>query len=188
MSGGGSVGISTRMFAIGLICAILISGVGTYAILKATGVGGPQGPKGIAGEMGLSGAEGEQGIQGVQGPKGDKGDTGATGPQGPQGLRGLKGDKGDPGGVEADISALIHVAFTSILFGDDRHDVTGFLANFGTETATNVKIKMTWSLGGGRYVYKTITIGTMYGHEIEDLDQTYYFEGAGSWWYEITWD
>lgn len=153
--------------------------------MKATGVGGPQGSEGIAGEMGPSGAQGEQGIQGVQGPKGDKGDTGATGPQGPQGL---KGDKGDPGGVEADVSALIDVAFTSIWLGDDRHDVTGFVVNFGTEAAFNVNIKLTWYLGDGQYVYKTITIGIMLGHKIEDIDETYYFEDQGTWWYEITWD
>jgi hypothetical protein len=68
-------GISTTVFIIGIIIAILastlISALVTMQLAK--GVKGPKGDKGDTGDTGATGA------------------TGATGPQGP------KGDKGDPG-------------------------------------------------------------------------------------------
>jgi len=175
-----------------------------------TGAIGPQGIQGIQGETGLTGPQGEQGIQGLTG---DKGDTGATGPQGLQGEQGPKGDKpahqwsgtslrfqnpdgswgsyvdlkGDAGEVAVDVSALISVTFTDIWLGDDTHDVEGFIVNFGTGPAYDVKIDLTWNLGGGIYVYKTINVGTLSGHEIDEIDVTYYFEGTGTVSYEITW-
>jgi len=102
-------GISVRVFTIGLICAILISGVGTYVAVRLSGFEGPEGEQGLHGEMGLLGPQGEQGIQGLQGEQGpqglqgEKGDTGLQGPQGdqgpagPQGIQGIQGPKGDQG-------------------------------------------------------------------------------------------
>ena len=185
MSGGGSAGISTRMFAIGLICAILISGVGTYAILKATGVGGPQGPKGIAGEMGLAG------VQGLQGPKGDIGPTGPKGDKGdrgPQGLQGPKGDKGDPGGVEPYVSCMLTSEYHHSVWGTDYRIVRGVLINFGSEMAKDVTVKLTWYYSGGSYS-KTQYIGTLVGYKIYNYDITYHWEGsAGTLSWTITWN
>jgi len=105
-------GISVRVFTIGLICAILISGVGTYVAVRLSGFEGPEGEQGLHGEMGLlgpqgatgpQGAQGEtgpQGIQGEQGPQGlqgEQGPQGLQGEQGPQGLQGIQGPKGDKG-------------------------------------------------------------------------------------------
>lgn len=89
--------------------------------------------------------------------------------------------------MAVDVSALISSTFTSVWLGDDRHDVEGFIVNFGTDPAYNVKIDQTWNLGAGVYVYKTINIGTLFGHEIKEIDITYYFEGTGTYSYEITW-
>lgn len=84
-------GISIRMFAAGLILAVLISGVGTYTALRLSGFEGPRGPQG---EQGIQGLHGEQGSPG---PKGDKGDTGPQGPVGPQGPQGEQGPAGETG-------------------------------------------------------------------------------------------
>jgi len=129
-------------------------------------------------------------LQWAKGPKGDKGDPGPTGEQGsigPQGLQGERGPPGPSGGVAADVKALIVVTYTYSYWGEDRHDVEGIIINFGTETAYNVKIKITWDLGGGKFVYKTIDVGTAWGHYIGNIKETIYFEGQGTYSYEITW-
>jgi hypothetical protein len=162
-----SVGVSRTTFIVGLIIAILIS-----SLLSI----------GVAMQYGL-----------LKGPKGDKGDTGATGPQGPQGPQGErgpqgeKGPKGDPGGVTASVNALIADTFTSVWLGEDKHDVEGIIINFGTEPAYNVKIDQTWDLGEGKFVYKTIYVGTTWGHYIGNIKETYRFEGQGTYSYVITW-
>jgi len=120
-------------------------------------------------------------ILGPQGPQG------TTGTQGIQGVQGPKGEKGDPGGVQASVSALVKDSFTDVWFGTDTHHVTGFAVNFGTMGANNVKVLLTWNLGGGQYVYKTVDLYYMAGHEIEDIDQTYLFDGQGSLSWTVTW-
>lgn len=84
----GTVGISTKAFAICLIAVLLASVLLSYGIASIVVKVGPQGPQGDTGPQGEQGIQGEQGPQGETGPKGDKGDTGAMGP---------KGDKGEPG-------------------------------------------------------------------------------------------
>lgn len=166
-------GISTSAFAIGLICAILISGVGTYLVVKLTGGEGPQGSQGLAGDMG---------APGPQGPKGDKGDTG------PQGLQGPQGPPGPAGGVEPYVSGMLTSEYHDIWLGTDYRVVTGFLINFGSKFATNISVKLTWSYSGGSYS-TTQDIGTLVGYKIYKYDFTYYWEGsAGSLSWEITWD
>lgn len=164
MSGKNISGISKTTFVVGLIVAIVASSLISTLVAIQWAV--------------------------VQGPKGDKGDTGAQGPQGEQGIQGIQGiqgPEGPPGTVAADVSALIEVAFSSVWLGDDKHEVSGFIINFGRDAAYDVKIDFTWNLGGGQYVYKTIHTGTMYGHVIREVSATYYFEGQGSYSYEITW-
>lgn len=181
LSEGSAVGISKTAFLVGLITVLLASLLLGYAISSMVIEVGPQGPKGDQGDPGLpgeTGPGGPQGLQGLTGPQGPQGETGPEGPAGPE---------GPPGEVAVDVSALISVTFTSIWLGDDRHDVEGFIVNFGTDTAYNVEIDLTWDLGAGKYVYKTISIGTMFGHGIEEIDVTYYFEGTGTYSYEITW-
>lgn len=156
-------GISRTTFIVGLVIAILVStSISTLVITQTDLAKGPKGDPG------------PQGLQGLQGPKGDK------------------GDQGEPGitiiSAPADIRILITVTYTSVWLGEDRHDVEGFVINFGTETAYNVKIKLTWDLGEGMYVYKTIDIGNPWGHYVGPFKATYYFEGQGTFSYEITWD
>jgi len=148
---------------------------------------GIKGEKGVKGDTGDTGPQGLQGIQGEQGLTGAQGDTGALGLRGLQGIQGEVGPEGPPGEVAVDVSTLITVTFTSVWLGDDRHDVDGFIVNFGTETAYDVEIDMTWDLGEGIFVYKTIYIGILWGHGIEEIDETYFFEGTGTISYEITW-
>lgn len=169
MSEGKSLtGISRTTFIVGLIIAILASSlISTVVSMQWALIQGPKGDKGD---------KGDQGIQGLQGE------------QGPIGPQGEKGEKGDPGEVPVDVEALIIVTFTSVWLGDDRHDVEGFIINFGTETAYNVKIDLTWDLGEGKFVYKTINVGNVWGHYIGSISETYYFEEQGTYSYEITWD
>ena len=182
-----NIGISKGLLVGALIATLILSVAISYGI--SVTIGPQKGETGLHGEQGSLGPQGEQGPLGPQGPKGDKGDTGPQGSQGAQGPPGPEGPEGPPGaGAAADVSALITVTFTSILLGDDRHEVEGFIVNFGTESAYNVGVKLTWNLGGGQYVYKTISIGTMWGHDIGEIDVTYYFEGAGTWSYVIEWD
>lgn len=174
----GAAGISRKAFAVGIIAVLLASLLLNYAISVTVIQTGPQGDEGDTGP---------QGEQGIQGPQGETGSQGLQGESGPQGIQGIPGPQGEPGDVAVDVSALVSVAFTSIWLGDDRHDVSGLIVNFGTETAYDVKIELTWDLGGGKYVYKTINIGSMVGHAIKSISATYYFEGQGTYSYEITW-
>jgi len=184
----GSTGVSTRIFLVGLILAILISSTGTYAALSLAGFPAPKGDKGNLGPQGIAGNQGSPGPQGETGPQGPQGETGPQGARGPQGPQGERGPVGPSGGVTADAKALIIDTYTWIPVTDDKHRVEGFIINFGTENAYNVNVKFTWYLGDGKYVYKTIFIGTLFSHDIEKIDVTYWFEGSGTYYYDITWD
>ncbi len=85
MSRGKSLtGISTTIFIVGLVAAILASSL--ISTVATTQLGLVQGPKGDTGPQGPQGSQGEQGPQGPQGPEGPTGATGATGPQGEPGI------------------------------------------------------------------------------------------------------
>ena len=155
----------------GLVGAIIISTLLSTVIIDQTDL-----------------AKGPQGDTGPQGPQGETGPQGDTGPQGPQGETGPQGSEGPPGTLPADLKVLITETFVPVWPGDDRHDIEGFMINFGTETAYNVKIEMTWDLGGGMYVFKTIEAGNVWSHYVGNIGATYYFEGQGTFSYEITWD
>jgi len=119
-----------------------------------------------------------------------------TGPQGPQGIQGTqgiqgpKGDKGDPGGVTPDVTASLTATYTDIWGGTDYHDVKGYLINFGSSPAYNVKITITWHIiGGGEHTEPVDLIGTLNGHQIYEYSKRYYFEGSYDYiTWEITWD
>ena len=114
--------------------------------------------------------------------------------QGPPGIQGLKGDKGEqgiqgpPGNVAVFVSAGLTDLFTSVWLFTDHHNVVGYIINFGSTAAYNAQIKMTWNLGGGTYVYKTIFEGTMQGHQIIRIDINYDFEGQGVFSYTTEWN
>jgi len=202
-----SEGISKNYLAAGLISVLIISVIVNYGIsttVLKTGPEGPQGeqgeigpqgqigligPQGETGDTGSQGQEGAGGPVGPEGSKGDEGNIGPTGPQGPQGIRGPKGDKGEPGGVEADVTALLHSEFQSIWGGTDYHVVEGLMINFGTEFAYSVTVKCTWgNYGGGTHTEPALVIGTFRGHEIYEFSYTFYFEGSYDYFtYEITW-
>jgi hypothetical protein len=89
--------VSTNIFLVGLIAAILVSSLISAAISTQLAVG-PQGPQG---EQGIQGLTGERGPAGPQGETGATGPTGPAGPQGATGPQGAKGDKGDTGATGA---------------------------------------------------------------------------------------
>lgn len=102
-------GISTTIFIVGLVIAILVSSALSTLITTQFAIGpqGPEGPEGATGVQGLTGSAGATGVKGdiglrgatgvtgatgatgaigATGPQGTTGATGATGPQGPQGI------------------------------------------------------------------------------------------------------
>jgi len=77
----GTVGISKKAFAIGLITVLLASVLLSYGIASTIvkeGLQGETGPQGVKGDTGTQGEQGPQGETGAQGPKGDKGDSGGV--------------------------------------------------------------------------------------------------------------
>jgi hypothetical protein len=84
-----SVGISKRIFIVGLIGAIiassLIATVVTTQFVKSVGLKGDKGDTGSQGPKGDTGSQGPKGDTGSQGPIGDTGPQGPQGPQGPAG-------------------------------------------------------------------------------------------------------
>ena len=91
-----SKGITTVVFAIGLVAAILLAslisvGVSSLGIVGQKGEKGDKGDTGATGAAGATGATGATGAAGATGAKGDTGSTGATGSQGPQGIQGPPG-------------------------------------------------------------------------------------------------
>ena len=172
-------GISKATFAIGLasvLCiAIFVAYSFSVSIPGPQGIQGIQGVKGDKGDQGDQGLKGDQGIQGVQGLKGD------------QGIQGIQGIQGPAGNVAVYVSAGLVDYYSWIWLGADHHNVQGYIINFGSTTANNVQIKMTWNLGGGAYVYKTYYAGAMAGHQITKLDITYDFDNQGSFSYTVDW-
>ena len=102
----GKITLSTTTLILGLVIAIIASGVVSsvatqqFAPTIITGPQGPQGdpgppgPQGEQGPIGLEGPIGPQGVQGAQGPQGEQG------PQGPAGLTGI---------VSTDLSGQLNV-------------------------------------------------------------------------------
>ena len=170
-----SVGISKKLFATGLIAAILLSIMINYGVSSIVIKQGPRGPQGETGPQGPPGPEGPQGPQGEQGPQG---------PMGP------RGPEGPPGGVEADLSAylesdMMHIDSKTIL------TLTGFMINFGSQAAYNVQIEFTFTIRGGDY-RRTYDLTTpMWGHDIRRLWIQYSFDfyfDSYSYSWDITWD
>ena len=166
------------LVVIALMFALGVNTLLVYVLVKQ----GPQGVQGVKGDLGVQGVQGEQGIQGVQGVQGERGVQGAQGVQGP------KGDKGDQGDMAIIVSAGVEDHFTSVWLFSDHHNIQGYMVNFGSLTANNVQLKMTWSLGNGQFVYHTLGFGNMAGHQIKPVDVTYDFEGNGAFSYTVAWN
>jgi hypothetical protein len=79
-----SKGITTVVFVVGLITAILVASLISVGV-SSLGIVGQKGEKGDKGDTGATGATGPAGATGATGS------TGATGPQGPQGIQGPPG-------------------------------------------------------------------------------------------------
>jgi len=169
-----SIGISKKLFATGLIVAILSSIMINYGISSIFIKQGPRGPQGETGPQGLPGPEGPQGPQGEQGPQG---------PMGP------RGPEGPPGGVEADLSAYLESDWMYIE-PKTYLTFTGFLINFGSQPAYNVQIKFTFTIHGGEFI-RTYDYGAIGGHDVSRLWIQFSFDlyfDSYSYSWDITWD
>jgi len=91
------ISLSLTTLILGLIVAIIASGVvSSFATQQfaPTVITGPQGPSGPQGEQGPIGPEGPAGPEGEQGPAGPEGLQGPQGEQGPIGPQGEQGPSG----------------------------------------------------------------------------------------------
>ena len=105
------LGISTTIFAVGLIITIIAASVISTVVSMQFAVG-PQGPKGDKGDTGLQGATGATGEPGPSGVPGPTGATGATGAAGATGLQGPQGVQGIPGVTTVNSSSILFVNAT----------------------------------------------------------------------------
>jgi len=87
---------------------------------------------------------------------------------------------------ESDVSASLQ---------DDRltsyyeHRVSGIIINFGTESAENIVITAKWFKEGTSFHQEIITVPSLEGRSIKEIDFTYSFEGrADELQYTIVWE
>jgi hypothetical protein len=174
------------------------------------GIQGPAGATGAQGPQGATGATGAQGPAGASGPQGATGPagaTGATGPQGPQGEQGPAGENGKDANLSADVSGLLSYYPNCLIlygpaesgtgvgmpgYGKNWQCVIGFLVNFGTENAENVKIHMVWENATDNLGWEnTIYVGHLDGHGLYSISWETYVPNSVNetfnWSYEITW-
>jgi hypothetical protein len=113
-------GVTTVVFVVGLVAAILVASLISAGISSLLGVG-QKGEKGDRGDIGLTGATGSTGptgasgptgATGAMGPAGATGATGATGPTGATGLQGPQGIQGPPGVTTVNSSSILFVNAT----------------------------------------------------------------------------
>lgn len=89
-------GVTTVVFVVGLVAAILIAslisvGISSLLTVGQKGEKGNKGDTGSTGATGPMGPPGATGATGATGPAGATGTAGATGSQGPQGIQGPPG-------------------------------------------------------------------------------------------------
>jgi hypothetical protein len=117
------ISLSTTTFIIGLVVAIIASGVVSSVAtqqLTPSVITGPQGPQGEPGPMGPQGEQGPIGLQGDQGPLGPQGEQGLIGPEGPAGPQGEPGLQG-PQGPQGDTGPQGPAGLT---FSDEHHQAS----------------------------------------------------------------
>ena len=176
-----SVGISKTMFIVGIVTALLASSlISVVAVTQMPFIKGPKGDKGDKGDTGATGATGPQGIQGSQG---------ATGSQGPQGLQGIQGPQGPAGSTAPALSADFSDVSSMWVSPNTYVTLRGFMVNFGSYPAYNVRITFNFTIYGGQYI-RTYDYGFMWGHEIVDLWIQFSFNlqfSSYSYSWDITW-
>ena len=155
--------LSKKTVVVSVVLALIVSLVASAAMTYLFSKPGPAGANGTNGTNGTNGATGPQGIQGIQGPQ------------------------GPPGTVAVYVSAGLTDAYTYYWLGIDHHQVSGYAINFGSNTAYNVIVQLTWTMGGGTYVYKNIHLGSMPGHQVVRVDNGFDFDNQGSMSYTIQW-
>jgi hypothetical protein len=86
-------------------------------------------------------------------------------------------------------------AYISASLRDDRlgsftsHSVQGAVINFGNETASNIVITVKWYKEGASFHQEVITIPSLEGRAIKEINFTYTFVGtADDFDYTLTWD
>ena len=104
------IGLTKEMFVLGLIIAILVSGLVSAGISMQ--ISGTQGPKGEKGDTGPQGPKGDTGATGATGATGPAGATGATGAMGATGAQGTQGAQGPPGITTVNSSSISNVNAT----------------------------------------------------------------------------
>jgi hypothetical protein len=104
-------GVTTVVFVVGLIAAIIIAslisaGISSFLTVGQKGEKGDKGNTGATGDTGPTGPTGPAGANGATGPAGATGATGATGLQGPQ------GNQGPPGVTTVNSSNILYINAT----------------------------------------------------------------------------
>ena len=86
-------------------------------------------------------------------------------------------------------------AYISASLRDDRlesftsHSVQGSVINFGNETASNIVITVKWYKEGTSFHQEVITIPSLEGRAIKEIDFTYTFVGsADDFDYTLSWN
>jgi hypothetical protein len=175
------ISLSLTTLILGLIVAIIASGIVSsvatqqFAPSVTTGPQGPQGEQGPIGPEGPAGAQGEQGPIGPQGDPGSQGEQGPIGPEGPAGPQGEQGPPG-PGGLNTHITGAntghFNISEAPLSYFSISRTAPSdgyFLVTFRVTVATY-----------GDSTGCTIGLGTSYG--AFDLDSTFVgvLDGSGT--------
>ncbi len=143
-------GITTMVFAVGLIVAILIAS----AISVGISVQLAKGPKGETGSQGAIGATGSTGATGPAGPKGATGASGSTGATGATGTTGSAGLQGISGPYAPDYDSgwvnISSMAGQSLTLNDNLNS-SNVIIDIRGMTAVNSSIHQT-NLGLTGYI------------------------------------
>lgn len=187
------ISLSTTTLILGLIIAVIASGiVSSVATQQLTpsvitgpqgpqgeqGPPGPQGEQGLIGPEGPSGPQGEQGLQGLQGEQGPIGPEGPAGPQGEQGVQGPPGPQGEPGDPASskDIRGFTGFGGDRINIGETpftiasvtvRSPTPGLILLLATATVTihgdSTACTLGWSTTEGAYNIHSTFVGVLDG-------------------------
>jgi hypothetical protein len=120
-----SKGITTVVFVVGLVAAILVASLISVGV-SSLGLVGQKGEKGDKGETGATGASGPAGATGATGPAGA---TGATGPAGSTGATGATGAQG-PRGFGVPQQGNISIGYSAFMPPSSDDSIT-YNSNYG---------------------------------------------------------
>lgn len=209
------ISISTTTLILGLIVAIIASGIVSSVATQQftpsviTGPQGPQGepgPPGPQGEQGPIGPEGPEGPQGPQGELGPIGPEGPAGPQGEQGVQGPLGPQGEPGDPASskDIRGFMGFSNDRIDIGDTpftiasvtvRSPTPGLVLLLATATVTihgdSTACTLGWSTTEGAYNIHSTFVGVLDGfgtqrRQFSATSSVLWLVGTGNFTYYLT--